>query len=304
MSYTDSTPQTIGTAMVLALSQGLPVPIGRPVASFISFLLGNRVFSPTFRAICLNQWVVHGENLKQRELHKVVCQVYQNQGRALYDFYHNLDRPHELCRMTTLTPRFQTLMDECMSGKRKQGTLMLMPHLSGFNLSGLAVAQQGFKFLTLALPNPNRGYVWQNQLRNERGMEVLPMTIETMQLARQRLQAGGTVLTGVDRPIENSDYKPLFFGKPATLPVAYVKLALRTGARVVVLGFQTLKDHSYIVDASPQIELVRIPDPHEELVLNAQRVLKIIEQFILLDPSQWMMFLPVWPEIQKEIPLL
>jgi phosphatidylinositol dimannoside acyltransferase len=303
MSYTDSTSQTLGTAMILALSQSMPVPIGRPVASVISYILSNRFLIPTYRAVCLNQWVVHGGKLRPRELRRVVRQVYQNQGRALYDFYHNLDRPHELRRMTVLTPSFQTLMDECMSGKRKQGTLMLMPHLSGFNLSGLAVAQQGFKFLTLALPNPNRGYAWQNQLRNDRGMEVLPMTFETLRLARERLQSGGTVLTGVDRPIENADLNPTFFGKPAPLPVAYVKLALRTGARVVVLGFQTSKDH-YIVDASPQIELEGMPDAHEELLTNAQKVLKVIEQFILLDPSQWMMFLPVWPEVHKEIPLL
>ncbi len=304
MNYSDSTRMTLGTVLVLALSRGLPTWLGRPVASVISYILGNRSFSPTFRAICLNQWVAHDGKLTRRELRRAIRKVYQHQGRGLYDFYHNLDRPDELRSMTKLTPRFRALMEECASGSQKRGTLMVIPHLSGFNLSGLAVAQQGFKFLTLALPNPNRGYAMQNKLRNDRGMEVFPMTMETLQLARQRLQAGGAVLTGVDRPVEESNYQPLFFGRPACLPVAYVKLAMKTDARVVALGFQTLRDHSYVVDASPEIEMERNPDPHEELLVNTQKVLKVIEGFIRLDPSQWMMFLPVWPEVAKEIPAI
>ena len=302
MNYTDSTSQTLGTALILALSQGLPPFIGYSVAAAISFMIGNRSLSPTFHAIKQNQWVAHDGKLTQRQMRQAIRKVYQHQGRALYNFYHNLDRPEAMSRMTRLTPSFQTMMDECMSGKLKQGTLMLMPHLSGFNMSGLCVAQQGFKFMTLALPDPNRGYAWQNKIRNDRGMEVYPMTMESTQLARQRLQQGGTVLTGVDRPIESSNYMPCFFGRPAPLPVAYVKLAIKTGARVFAIGFQTLRDHTCVVDASPQIEMEHIQDPHEELIFNAEKILKVIEQFIRIDPSQWMMFLPVWPGIEKEMP--
>ena len=59
MTYDDSATQTLGTAIILALSQSLPTFIGHPVAAAISFVAGNRVFSPTFRAISQNQWVAH-----------------------------------------------------------------------------------------------------------------------------------------------------------------------------------------------------------------------------------------------------
>jgi len=302
MNYDDSTSQTLGTAIVLAISQGLPSFIGRPVTAAISYLAGNRLFSPTFRAVSLNQWVAHDGRLNPRELRQAIRRVYQHQGRALYDFYHNLDRPEEIAKMVSITPRFRSMMEESMSNKPKQGTLMLMPHLSGFNLSGLYMAQIGFKFLTLSLPDPNRGYAWQNKLRTDRGMEVLPMDVEGLQQARIRLQGGGTVLTGIDRPVENSKYTPRFFGRPASLPVAYIKLALNTNARVFGLGFQTRPDHTCVVDASPQIELERRPDPHEELIVNSEKILRVLEGFIRNDPSQWMMFLPVWPEAENEIP--
>jgi KDO2-lipid IV(A) lauroyltransferase len=304
MRYDDSASQTLGTAAVLALSQGLPNFLGHPVAAAISYIAGNRIFSPTFRAISLNQWVAHDGKRTGRQLRQVIRKVYQNQGKALFDFYHNLDRPEEIKKLVNLTSGFEQMMRECMSGKLKQGTLMLMPHLSGFNLGGLYLAQLGFKFLTLAIPNPNKGYAWQNKLRNDRGMEVEPLNMEAMQHARQRLQSGGTVCTGIDRPIEESNYETRFFGRKAALPVAYVKLALKTNSRVFVIGFETRKDDTVVVDVSPQVEFEHREDAHEEMVINAEKVLKIAERFIRLDPSQWMMFLPVWPDAKNEVPTI
>jgi lauroyl/myristoyl acyltransferase len=302
MTISDSTTQTLGTASILALSQGLPPFIGHPVAALVAYFLGNRVLSPTFRAIMVNQWVANDCKFHARELRQAIRRVYQQQGRSLYDFYHNLDRPTEISRLAEISDKFRTLIEACKSGRRKKGTLLLMPHLAGFNVSGFRLVQLGFKFLTLAVPNPNRGYLWQNQLRNERGMEVLPMNMEALQLARQRLQSGGVVLTGVDRPHHESVYAPKFFGRPAALPVAYVKLALKTDAEVVLVNFHTQKNGISTADVSDPLTLERLPDPHEELVVNAENILKVIEGFIRADPTQWMMFLPVWPDVEIEVP--
>ncbi|MCX6055455.1 MAG: lysophospholipid acyltransferase family protein [Chloroflexi bacterium] len=300
----DFSSKGLGTAAILAISQGLPPFLGYPIASILSLILGNRFLSPTFSAIRLNQWVVHDGKLNSRELQRAVRRVYQNQGRALYDFYHNLDRPDAIRKLVRLTPRFTTLMEGCQNKESKQGTLLLIPHLSGFNLGGLLLAQLGFKFLTLAIPNPNRDYAWQNKIRNERGMEVLPMNFSSLQSARERLQKGGTVQTGVDRAHPESGYTPLFFGRPAPLPVAYVQLALKTNARVIVVNFCTLADHTYQIDCSDAVELEPNPDRHAEMIRNAEKILRIVEDNIRSDPSQWMMFLPLWPGLEKELPSL
>jgi lauroyl/myristoyl acyltransferase len=135
-------------------------------------------------------------------------------------------------------------------------------------------------------------------------MEVVPLNMEALQNARKRLQGGGTVLTGIDRPIGESDHEPKFFGRKAPLPVAYVKLAQKTNARVFVLGFQTMVDGTIVVDVSPQVEFDNCDNSDKELVCNAEKVLKIAEQFIRIDPNQWMMFLPVWPDANNEVPTI
>lgn len=290
---------SFGTALSYLVSQ-LPRFIGYPLADMLGHMAANDVMSPGHRAVRLNQWMAHDGKISPRKLRQVVRCVYYNQARAVYDFYHFLNRPAEVQKLVCLTPKFSAMMQECNRGKR--GTLLLMPHLTGFNLGGLLLPQLGFKFLTLSFPNPTRGYRWQNQLRNEHGMEVEPMTVSAWQRARERLQQGGTVLTGVDRPSGETEYMPMFFGRPAELPVAYTKLALSTDARMFVIGFQTKEDRTSLIDVSDEVEMEQRDDPHEEMRVNAEKVLREVERFIRMDRSQWVMFLPVWPQVEAELP--
>jgi KDO2-lipid IV(A) lauroyltransferase len=291
---------SLSTALAINLSQAFPSYIGYPAAKVIASALSNRFLSPIVKAVHLNQWVAHDQKPGHRELIRLVNQVFLNQARALYTFYHYLDRPEHLKKLVRVTEKMQYLIDTANRGK--QGTLMLIPHLSGFDIGGLLLARTSFKYLTLSYPNPPHGYEWQNQIRNERGEEVMPMSFQSTQFARERLQAGGTVLTGIDRPYPGTGYFPQFFGRPADLPVAYVKLALRARARVFVVAFQTLADHTYEIDASDQIDLQLQSDPRQEIIDNAGRILAVAETFIRRNPATWAMFYPVWPELAKAVP--
>jgi len=289
---------SLSTAIAINLSQSFPSFIGYPLSRLIAKGLSLRYFNPLVKAVRLNQWIVHDRKINRRELNQAVSQVFLHQAYSLYTFYHNLDRPEKVKQLVTISPKMKYLMET--SNRGGQGTLMVIPHLSGFDLGGLLLGRMGFKFLTLSYPNPPRGYEWQNQIRNERGLEVMPMSFQSTQLARERLQQGGTVLTGIDRPYPGTGYFPQFFGYPADLPVAYIKLALRAKARVFVVAFQSLADHTYEIDASDEITLLNHEDPRKELTDNATRVLSAAEVFIRRNPAAWAMFYPVWPELSKE----
>ena len=283
--------RAFGTGVAILLSQALPPALGHPVARLIARVVGRFPRGAAYSALRLNQWIVSGKQLTGEALEEAVRQVFRNQAVALYDFYRSLNRPHLVEKKVRFTPAFSRLVEECKRGG--QPTILLTTHLSGFNLGGLRLAQEGLKFLTLSIPNPSRGYAWQNELRNQRGMQVLPFTVEALRLARERLNAGGTVLTGIDRPMENNTYTPRFFGYPSALPVAYIRLALKSAARVFVVGFTTRADHTHEIDVSEQVPMQ--PGGEDELVRNAENVLRRAEDFIRRDPRQWMMFFPVWP---------
>jgi KDO2-lipid IV(A) lauroyltransferase len=286
--------EAFGTGVAILLGQGLRPWLGYRVARFIGWVVSCFPGGAAYRSLALNQWIVSGKTLGKRELNLAVRKIFRNQALALYDFYHALDRPELIQQQVKFTEKFEKLIGECK--RADQPTLLLIPHLSGFNMGGLRLAQYGLRYLTLAYPNPSSGYQWQNKLRNDRGMEVIPFTIEALGQARKRLQQGGTVLTGVDRPLEESNYHPQFFGYPTNLPVAYVRLALKTNARVFVVGFMTLNDHTYLIDVSDQVHLQHNEDAELELELNAEKILLKAEEFIRRDPYHWMMFYPVWPD--------
>jgi lauroyl/myristoyl acyltransferase len=289
-----------GVAFALAVARYMPRWMGYWVARNAARLIASRRSSPMIQALRANQWVVSGEKLTSRELDKVVKTVILRHSRCLFDFYRNLDRPDKMQRLVHFSPEFQNLFDRIYKGEGS--ALFIVPHISNFDLAGRALALRGLKFQILSYPQPTGGYRWQNRIRNGSGMEVTPMSINALQKAKERLRAGGAVLTGIDRPLEETRYQPIFFGHPAPLPVAFIRIALDTNSPIIVVSCTTLPDNTYQMICMPPI----IPQPNHdreiELVSNTEVVLKQLEELILRDPMQWVMFYPVWPESLAKVP--
>jgi KDO2-lipid IV(A) lauroyltransferase len=169
-------------------------------------------------------------------------------------------------------------------------------------LAGAALALNGLCFQTLSFPNVNDGYAWQNRIRRHLGLEVTPLSMSSLQLARERLQKGGTVLSGLDRPHPGSNYMPRFFGRPAALPVFHVRLGLRTHCPIYVVAVLTQPDGKYYLDCSEAIWMQPHPNANTEIITNAEKVLLAGEVFIRKAPEQWAMTYAVWPEVINAIP--
>lgn len=285
----------------MGISQLLPNQIGYFVADQISSLLSRRLSSPLVKAVMGNQWVIHEGNLSRKELLHKVRMVYHYQSRSLFETYRYMDRPDRLGDLVTFSPKLAEVLKMQLSSSR--GLMLLLPHTCGFDLGGFALARR-FKFLTLSYPNPPSGYQRQNEIRRKHGMDVLPLSFSALRTARELLEKGGTVLTGLDRPNPESGYAPRFFGRAAPLPVAHIRMALKTNAAVRAIAMLEGPKKSYVIEVSDEIPLEPRADAHQEIIENAERVLKEAEKFILINPDRWVMFYPVWPEVEKQIPYL
>lgn len=287
------------TGLAIAFSQSFPSWLGEPISRLIGTIGAKNPKSPVVQALRINQWVINEGKITPRDLQQAIKRVYQNQAKALYETYHYMLRRDQMKDLVSFSSKFLKLIDEQAHSSR--GLILLLPHMCGFDLCGYALGNYGFKFLTLSYPNPPSGYEWQNKIREKHGMEVMPFSPAALRAARERLQAGGSVLTGLDRPNPDSGYHPQFFNRPAALPVSYVRLALKTNARVHVVGVES-NARKYIVNVSDEIPMVPGNDGHEEIVQNAERVLKEAETFIRRNTTSWAMFYPVWPEAKDEVP--
>jgi lauroyl/myristoyl acyltransferase len=287
----------VGVGLALGLGQILPASVGFRLADRLALLIAAQKRSAIVRAVQANQWVVHGGEINSDELESVVEAVFRNTASCLFDFYYHLNRYTNMQQRIHFSPQSEALLEN--RGDRESGVVIVGVHLSNFDLVAFEAARRGFKATVLAYTNPGKGYQWQNELRRRAGLELVPASAHAMRQAVRRLRQGGHVLTGIDRPIQDGKYQPVFFGKPANLPVHHVHLALAAQAKIVVVAAIKQPDDRYYIQISEAIQMQSCSDRDEEILLNAERVLKVAEGMIRQAPEQWAMFFPVWPAVQN-----
>ena len=287
-----NTPFSVGTA--LFLGRIFPSPLGHWLADRIATTLASRPGSGLVQTIRHNQQGIFGGHLSPAELDQAVAAVLRNDLRSIYDYYHLANQPEKLLKRVTFSSAALAAMQRT---QQNLPTVFACAHLGNFDLMGRALALNHYPFLVLSYPNPNQGYKMQNWLRKRFGLEVSPMSLESLRVGKKRLKSGGSVLTGLDRPLASpglQKYQPRFFGKPANLPVAYIRLAMDTGAPVIVIACTVQPDGAYHLHASDPIQMNSSGDLHADIIHNAEAVLSFAEGLVRQYHDQWLMFFPVW----------
>lgn len=290
----------IGIGLILGIGKLIPPKLGYQLADWVAEKIARRKDSQMVRALRANQWIVTGQKLSAAALDAQVLETFRNIARVQYDFYHNLDNHQATIDRVVLCAKLTNFLKTRLGGK--EGTLMVAPHLSNFDLAGRAMALNGFSIQALSYPQPHGGYQWQNQLRKDIGIDITPMSTENLRLAKARLKNGGGVITGLERPLPSTNYFPKFFRYPAPVPVSYVRLALQTGAAMLVVVCVGTPSENYTLECSDLIYMEPDADPVKEIEKNAEKVLMAAEPFIRAHPEQWAMTYPVWPFALEKMP--
>jgi KDO2-lipid IV(A) lauroyltransferase len=290
----------------LAANLGLTVLgiIPPRIGAFLANLAANHVLSrpgqPMAQAVRQNQWVVHDMKPDKEELDRIVRATFRNRALAIYDLFHYLRKPEAMRQMIEFGSDFEPLIERNLS--RQEGTLVLPTHTGALELVGIAAGLRGMQGFGLTFPDQTGGYQWHDEIREQFGIKAVPTTMSTLKQATEYLKDGGTVITGLERPLPESKYKPIFFGRPTSLPLHYVTMAVRANVPVVVAAIRRKSDGGYFIIRSEFIQIERFKERREELICNAERILSYAEEFIRAAPEQWAMFYPLWPEVADEVP--
>lgn len=290
----------LGIALVLGLGKIIPAKFGYKLANHLADFIASRKNSKIVRAVRANQWIVTGEGLSKEALDNHTKETFRQTARCIFDLYHNMHNYQAIVEKVILSPKLIDFLDTRSKGK--EGTLMVAPHLSNFDMAGRAIALNGYDIQALSYPQPQGSYQWQNRLRRETGIDITPMSTESMRKAKSRLKNGGLVLTGIERPLASTNYYPRFFGRPAPLPTSYVRMALQTHSAILIVACIGTPETDYFVECSDLIYMKSYDNVTDEIERNAEKVLKQIEPYIRDHPNQWAMFYPVWPETLDEMP--
>lgn len=284
------------TQFAVLIGKVLPRKSGLKLASLIGTLIGSGQKRPMVRAIRANQWVIHDQSLSEEELTELPKEVFRSAAKCIFDYFYFLPRAAKLREIVDFGSHIPLAFERIRSN---QPTVFVCPHLSNFDLMGYVFALNNLDVQVLSYPNPGSSYKLQNQLRESLGILVTPMNLSAFRQARHRLRSGGSILTGLDRPLDSvskEKYQPTFFGYPTNLPVFYVRMAIEANAPVIVVAATSQPGGRYTLEATEPIWMEPAEDLDTEIINNANRVLSQAEEIIKQNANQWAMFYPVWPQ--------
>jgi KDO2-lipid IV(A) lauroyltransferase len=283
-----------------SIAQAIPPRLGYSIARLAARWISSQRDSGQVRAVRSNQWIIAGERSCSHSLDLAVQAVFQNSARSIYELYHYGQAPGLFEQMYTCDPSFQVISGRPEFDRR--GLVIAGLHMAGFDLGLRWLCMGLIKPLVLTIPNPEGGRQMEFKTRQKTGMKLVPGSINGLRKAVRYLQQGGMVATGIDRPVPESDRRPRFFGRQAALPSHHIFLALKAQVPVVMVISRLEEDGKYHIYASPFIEMDSFPNRADELRINSEKVLAMAEGFIRQAPQQWLISLPVWPEIMNVVP--
>lgn len=201
--------------------------------------------------------------------------------------------PGEIIAAVGSPERFQDL-DRALAGGK--GAVIVCLHLGNWDLGAGAVAARGYPATvvaeTFADPRLDEMVVG---ARRRLGMRVLKMEHAGPSLIRT-LRQNGLLALLIDRPLNGEGVAVRFFGAPVEVPAGPARLALRTGAAVVVVAFPRIASGGLAVETLTDFAITAPTSRgSEEVVLLTQRIMEAAERFIRQHPDQWYMFREMWP---------
>ena len=192
------------------------------------------------------------------------------------------------------TPERFTELDRALEGGK--GAVMVCLHYGNWDLGAGAAAARGYPVTVVAETfSDGRLDAMVVGARTRLGMSVLKMERAGPSLIRT-LQRNGLLALLIDRPVIGDGVRVNFFGAPVEVPAGPARLALRTGAAIVVTAFPRAVPGRLAVETLSSFEIATPTRRGEDDVVNlTQKIMEVAERFVRQHPDQWYMFREMWP---------
>jgi lauroyl/myristoyl acyltransferase len=283
-----------GPDVALWLVRILPRRFTLWVADRIAIRVARQADTPMVVALRSNQSVVRGIPEDDPKIIEAVEAVLRNTMRSYISLFEVMKGGFDtLAEVATPDEGMLAIINEVL--EQGGGLVYVGAHTIGLDHLLIYFGGLDYHAQVLAHPETIASYQAQNDLRRSFGLNIAPVSYQSLRTAINYLREGGIVVTAADRPDESGVYME-FFGKPAWLPIGHVRLALKTNAPIMVGVTYSVEAGKYRAKCLGVIrpeEFEGHPDQEQEI---AQQVILEFEGFIRDHPDQWWMFHRVWPD--------
>jgi KDO2-lipid IV(A) lauroyltransferase len=228
-------------------------------------------------------------------------------SRATFDFVaYNY---YDLFRLPTLTESQVNSMVQVNGWENVQaalslgkGVVMTSAHFGNIEIVLYAMLLRG---VAITIPaervQPPQLFDYLTMLRTSKGLNLIPIDGPMTDLFRT-LRRGGVAGIAGDRSVAGQGAVVPFFGAPARLPDGHVRLAMRTGAPLV-LGFsRRLVRDRYEATFHPHFSIPEEGTEEERFAAGMSYVVQGLQQAIGTYPEQWAITTPIWADANEAQP--
>ena len=173
--------------------------------------------------------------------------------------------------------------------------IFVFGHLGAFDSTLQLIPLRGYRAVALTAPSgtgPLPAAV--TDLRAGRGFRVEEATLGGLRRLTRALRRGEAVVLAADRDFQGAGVPVCFFGRETILPGGAARLALATGAAIVVVICRRHGSRHTLTIEEP-LRLAASGDTAADLRGGMAAIAAILEQHIRATPEQWVMFQRVWP---------
>jgi lauroyl/myristoyl acyltransferase len=268
----------------------IPPSIGYPLFSLIGGLAHR--FNGRARAnVGNNIRHVLGPNATQAQVDRLTRATFDYVAYNYYDLFRlpTLDAAHVEAMVTI--EGWENVEAALSLGK---GLVMTSAHFGNIEMVLYAMLMRG---VAITIPaervEPPELYDYLTSLRMSKGLKLIPVDGPMLELFRT-LRRGGVAGIAGDRNVTEGGTIVEFFGAPARLPDGHARLALRTGAPLI-LGFsRRLGRDSYEARYWPHFCIPEEGSEEDRLAAGVSYVVRGLEEAISACPEQWVVTVPIW----------
>jgi lauroyl/myristoyl acyltransferase len=179
----------------------------------------------------------------------------------------------------------------------EKGVVMTSAHFGNIEIVLYAMLMRG---VSITIPaervDPPELYDYLTKLRTSKGLKLIPVDGPMLDLFRT-LRRGGVAGVAGDRNVTDGGTVVEFFGAPARLPDGHVRLALRTGAPMIMGFSRRLGRDAYEARFWPHFCIPDEGSEDERMAAGMAYVVRGLEEAISAHPEQWVVTVPMWGDL-------
>jgi len=283
-----------GPAIVILICRLLPLRWAYRFGEWLASLVGRNPQVPFTQGVRANLAVLHGMPEYDPVVDAALAGLLRQMAHSYVDLFRAIDgSPEQIYAACQFDPATIQVIEACRA--EGQGLVLVGAHTCSFDILLLALRQIFPSVQALTLSDPRGSSVVMNDIRDRFGIEVTPISVQALRQAIERLRSGGVVAVAADVPADSGEILT-FFGRETRLPVGHARLALDTGAQMVVGVSHCTGDGQYQAEMAVAPRPASTGNKRQDSICWAQVALATIESYLRRWPDQWLMPKPLWKE--------